>query len=183
MDNSTTSKEKNRLTRMEHWKLVSIYLMVYDAFAVTFSYFLALLLRFDFKYSAIPVVYLKPWELFAPIYAIVCILIFWRLRLYRSIWRFASFKELQRITLATIVTAILHIAGVTAIQRAYLSGTDYAVDRMPLSYYIMGAIFQMILVAGIRFSYRFVLLLRASRSGKAASNIMIVGTHSIIGAT
>ena len=100
---------------------------------------------------------------------------FWRLRLYNSIWRFASFTELERITIATIITTIIHIIGVTITLNALVRGRGYTISRMPISYYIMGAIFQAILITAIRFSYRFVLLLRASRAKKTAANIMIVG--------
>ena len=72
-----------------------MYLIAYDVVAVTMAYFLALLIRFDFAFSRIPTVYFQPWAYFAPVYAVACILIFWRLRLYNSIWRFASFKELE----------------------------------------------------------------------------------------
>lgn len=172
---STASKFKNRI---KHWQLISFYLVIYDVLAVTAAYYFALLLRFDFRFSLIPVIYLQPWLYFAPVYAVLCILVFWRLRLYRSIWRFASFTELQRITLASLITTVIHIIGVTATINILTSGTDYTLNRMPFSYYIMGAIIQAFLITAIRFSYRFVLLLRAARSKKTTSNIMIVGAGS-----
>lgn len=173
MDN--THNDNKRIIGLEHWMRVSIYLIVYDAIAVSISYFLALLLRFDFSFSRIPEVYLQSWEYFAPFYAVICIAVFWRLRLYRSIWRFASFTELERISIATVVTTIIHIIGVTISLHIVVTGTQYTVDRMPFSYYIMGAIFQAILITAVRFSYRFILLLRAARTKKYAANIMIVG--------
>ena len=174
--NSSESTEK----RIKHWHWVSAYLVVYDLFAVTAAYFLALLVRFDFSFSRIPVVYLTPWEFFAPIYAVICIIVFWRCRLYNSIWRFASFVELQRIFLASIITTIIHIIGITLVLRAHIDGSGYTMDRMPVSYYIMGAIFQTMLITAVRFAYRFILLLRASRS-KDVNNIMLVGMYSKIG--
>ena len=105
MDNT----DKKKSNKIMHWYLVSVYLVVYDFLAVTAAYFFALLIRFDFSFSKIPIVYLMTWEYFAPIYAVGSILIFWRCRLYNSIWRFASFKELQRITVASIITTIFHI--------------------------------------------------------------------------
>ncbi|MBR2541200.1 MAG: polysaccharide biosynthesis protein [Mogibacterium sp.] len=119
--------------------------------------------------------YLQPWEKFAPLYAVICIVVFWRLRLYRSIWRFASFTELQRITAATIVTTIIHIIGVTMTLNILAGDAGFTTNRMPFSYYIMGAVLQAFLITAVRFSYRFILLLRATRSKKSAANIMIVG--------
>lgn len=178
MDNNNNTKKTIRLNGIEHWKTVSFYLVLYDAFAVTFSYFLALLLRFDFSFSRIPIMYFRPWLYFAPFYAVICIIVFWRLRLYRSIWRFASFTELQRISLATAITTVIHIIGVTYTLSILVKGTQYTVNRMPFSYYVMGAVFQAILITGIRFSYRFVLLLRATKAKNGASRIMLIGAGS-----
>lgn len=172
------NNSKKRISKLEHWNVIAIILGCYDAVAVTMAYFLALLVRFDFAISRIPVVYLHGWAAFAPIYAVLCIIVFRVARLYRSIWRFASFTELMRVTQATIATALIHIIGVTISINTIVKGTDYTLNRMPFSYYILGAFFQFVLILGIRFSYRFVLLLRASRDGKAASNIMIVGAGS-----
>ena len=58
-------------------------------------------------------------------------------------------------------------------------GPTFSTDRMPLSYYIFGIVLQFIFVLGIRFSYRFILLLRNMQEKKNteedATNIMIVG--------
>lgn len=169
---------KKRISGLEHWQVIVIYLVVYDLIAVTLAYFLALLLRFDFAFSHIPIIYLQTWAVFAPFYAIICVLVFWRARLYRSIWRFASFTELMRITQATIATGIIHIIGTTMTIRMLAKGTGYNVTRMPFSYIILGTLLQFILIVGIRFSYRFILLLRASRDKKASSNIMLIGAGS-----
>ena len=158
--------------------MIVIYLIVYDLIAVTLAYFLALLLRFDFAFSHIPIIYLQTWAVFAPLYALICVLVFWRARLYRSIWRFASFTELLRITQATIATSIIHIVGSTITIRMLAKSTGYYVGRMPFSYIILGTLLQFIFIVGIRFSYRFILLLRASRDKKAASNIMLIGAGS-----
>ena len=169
---------KKRIGKIDHWKLVAFYLAVYDLITVSLAYFLALLLRFDFAFSRIPIIYLQPWALFAPFYGVICILVFWRARLYKSIWRFASFTELLRITAATIITAMIHIVGVTVVINILVRQTEYTLNRMPFSYYIIGALLQFLFVTGIRFAYRFILLLRASRDKSAASNIMLIGAGS-----
>lgn len=166
------------MKKIEHWHIVAFYLAAYDVAAVTLAYFLALLIRFDFAISRIPILYFNSWKLFASFYAVICIIVFWRLRLYRSIWRFASFTELQRITLATIITTILHIIGSTIVIYILEIGTEYNANRMPISYLIIGPILQFLLITGVRFSYRFILLLRASRDRKTASNIMLIGAGS-----
>jgi len=172
------NRSENRRFKLEHWNIIALILGCYDAVAVTMAYFLALLVRFDFAVSRIPVIYLQGWARFAPFYAVICIIVFRLAKLYRSIWRFASFTELMRVTQATIFTTVIHIIGVTITINTIVRGTDYTLSRMPFSYYILGALFQFILILGIRFAYRFILLLRASRDGKAASNIMIIGAGS-----
>ena len=82
---------------IEHWKVISYLLMLYDAVCVSLAYFIALWLRFDCRYSMIPDNYYHNWLFFTPVYILFCILLFSMLKLYRSIWRFASFSELMRI--------------------------------------------------------------------------------------
>ena len=82
---------------LQHWQVIALILAFYDIFAVNFSYFFALLLRFDFRYSAIPQNYYSIWLNFAPFYTVICILVFLKLNLYRSVWRFASYSELLRV--------------------------------------------------------------------------------------
>ncbi len=175
MDNK---KRMKRNKRIMHWHLVSFYLVAYDLIAVTAAYLLALLIRFDFSFSRIPVIYYQPWLYFAPLYAFLCVLVFWVCRLYNSIWRFASFKELQRITVASITTTIIHIIGVTIVLHGLIQNTEYTVNRMPYSYFIMGAILQAFLITAVRFSYRFILLLRASNAKKSYSRVLIIGAGS-----
>ena len=141
---------KDRQHRIEHWQLIAAMLAVYDAIAVNLSYFLALWFRFDCMFSEIPrQQYLEPFLKFAPIYAVLCVVVFLVLRLYNSIWRFASFHELMRVATASVFCSILQVIGITLL-----------FARMPLSYYVIGTFIQFLLVLGVRFSYRFVLLER-----------------------
>ena len=156
-----------RKTAIEHWRIISAILIVYDALMVNVAFFCGLFLRFDFQYSAIPEKYLTAFFRFAPWYTAICILVFWMFRLYRSVWRFASFNEMLRIILATFVTGIVQVGG-----------TLLFVRRMPISYYLIGIILQFFFITGIRFAYRFVLLLKDSlrrlQDGQA-KNVMLIG--------
>ncbi len=158
---------KNFVKSIEHWKVIAVCLVIYDIIAVNLSYFLALWLRFDTRYSAIPEYYLEAFLKFTPLYTIICIVIFWFLRLYNSIWRFASYNELLRCIASSIFTSIIQIAGITILFR-----------RMPITYYFTGMVLQFGFIVGIRFSYRFILLLRgkARLSGeKEVKNCMLIG--------
>ena len=169
MDRQKVQTAKNK-HKLEHWKVIALILGVYDAVVVNFSYFFALLLRFDFKYSAIQANYLQAWERFTPVYTVACLLVFMYLRLYRSLWRFASYSELIRVIAASTITLGIQIVGIL------LMGV-----RMPISYFIIGSITQFLLVLGIRFSYRFVLLVSAARKNKETGvssggvNVMLIG--------
>ena len=161
---SAAQIQQNTKKRFQHAQWIALYLAAYDVIAVTLAYFLALWLRFDGMFSLIPAMYLEPWKSFAPFYAVICLLVFAGCRLYNSIWRFASFKELQRVTIATLITTILHIILITAL-----------LQRMPISYYMMGAVFQCVFIVGIRFSYRFILLLRSQKAKADADRCMMIG--------
>ncbi len=104
---------KNVVKNIEHWKVISACLVIYDIIAVNFSYFMALWLRFDTRYSAIPIEYLNAFIKFSPFYTIICIVVFWRLHLYNSIWRFASYNEMIRCIAASFFTAIIQTLGIT----------------------------------------------------------------------
>ena len=152
---------------LEHWQKIALLMVLYDAFATNASFFLALLTRFDFHYSSIDPVYIDAWKKFAPLYTIACIVVFYMFKLYQSLWRFASYNELLRVICANLVTFAVQCVGITAF-----------VQRMPLSYYAIGGVLQVILVLAVRFSYRFILLLRASRTwnGQAQQqNVMLIG--------
>lgn len=157
--------------RLEHWQVIALYLMFYDAIVVNVSYALVLWLRFDCRYQSIPKEYLEAWIKFAPIYTMFCLVVFWYLRLYRSLWRFASYHELARVLTASGITAAFHVAAITIL-----------FERMPITYYAFGAMLQFICVLGIRFMYRFVLLERGRRSENErdirAKHVMVIGAGS-----
>ena len=156
--------------RIEHWQMISALLMLYDYMAITTSYFLALWLRFDGSYSAIPANYLSYYIRFTFIFGIVAVAIFAAFRLYNSMWRYASFVELQRILLASVLVSVLHTAGIWLI-----------FGRMPISYYLLGAVFQVILITAVRFAYRFLQVLRKHSHEKnedTASRVMLIGAGS-----
>ena len=149
-----------------HWQIVSAFLLLYDAISVSVSFLIALWLRFDCRFTLIPQEYYSAWQRFIPFYTAFCLVLFWGFKLYQSIWRFASFNELERIIAANAVAGLVHILGITLL-----------VYRMPISYYAMGIVLQTMLVVGIRFAYRFVLLLRSAREKKerAAHRVMLIG--------
>ena len=106
-----TRQNKKRGLHFEHWRIISLGLMIYDAVAVNAAFYIALWLRYDCKFADIPIFYVEALKHFAPIYAVFCILIFWRCRMYNTIWRFAGAHEMYRALVATGTTLVFQIAG------------------------------------------------------------------------
>ena len=161
--------------KIQHWHVVAAFLVVYDFITAVLAYFLALWLRFDTMYSAIPGVYLSAYYHFIFIYAVICLFVFLFFRLYRMMWRFASFPELVRIGIAWIVVTVVHVIGISV----FISVSSVYI-RMPISYYFIGAILQLGFIVTIRFSYRAYLMLRNNRKKADGSKtrVMVVGAGS-----
>ena len=160
-----------RIRVLEHWHIVALFLIIYDLVAGVGSYFVALWLRFDCHFAEIPYEYLTAWLKFTPIYAIVSIVVFLVMHLYQSIWEFASYVELRRIALGSVILGVFHTVCITLL-----------FQRMPISYYLIGISIQFMLVLFVRFAYRFIILERSKRTRlhqKAmASRVMLIGAGS-----
>ena len=162
-------KAKRLKFRFTRARQIAVCLIAYDILAINLAYFAALWLRFDLHYSSIPPVYLSAFTGFAPLYTVACLLLFWKLKLYQSLWRYASVMEAARVIAATLASTFLQILGITLLFR-----------RMPISYYVFGALFQFLLIAAVRFTYRIVLAIRsrqaiATSAIDTASHILLIG--------
>ncbi len=163
---ATIDEKGKRKHKIQHWMIVSLYLIIYDIIAVNASYFSGLWLRFDLQFTHIPQQYINNFCRFAPFYTVVTVIVFACCRLYNSMWRFASFSELNRIFLSWVITTVVQVIGMAVIG-----------DGMPTSYYIVGAVCQLILVTGVRFGFRYINILRRRRDQNlhAVHNVMVIG--------
>ena len=153
--------------RIEHWQMIAAVLIIYDIMAVNISYFFALLFRFDLAYNSVPRNYIEAFYKFAPYYTVFCIIVFSLLKLYRSLWRYASLYELIRIVIACFITLGFQLIGI------------YFVGRMPILYYAGGFTTQLILLVAARFGYRFILLMRSRlRESEIKERVMLIGAGS-----
>ena len=162
MKRSTKNKFK-----VEHWHKVAALMVLYDVVAVNAAYFLALWIRFDCVYSSIPEDYLSAFLHYIPVHTLTSLVTLGFMRMYNSIWRFASYSELLRAIASTAITAVIHLAGITVLFK-----------RMPLSYHVFGIGFQLMLLIGVRFSYRFILMERNKARKNAeggVKRVMLVG--------
>lgn len=157
-------KPKRWLGHVEHWQIIAVFLMLYDFLAVCVSYFIALWIRFDGSFSAIPAWYMDPYTTFIFPCAAVSIIIFIFFRMYSGMWRFAGFSELVRTALGSITSSVLHTILITVM-----------FIRMPLSYYLIGAAVQGFLLIAIRFSYRFINILKKKHEPVEGKRVMLIG--------
>lgn len=143
-------------------------ILVLDIIAVNAAYFLALLLRFYVNYEFRPTVsfYLTDFLTFAPFYTVLCIAVFFFFRLYGGMWQYAGINDMNRIIGASGVTAVLHVIG-----------TALFIRRMPITYYIIGAILQFLFITLIRFGYRIWLVekKKIASSKKQGAPSMVIG--------
>ena len=158
--------ETNKRRKLEHWQIISVLLMAYDFVVVCASYFLALLLRFDGIYSKIESQYIVAYNAFILPCAAVSVIIFLLFRMYNSMWRFASFTEFVRTVLGSFISSVLHTILITILY-----------ERMPLSYYFLGAVLQVIFLLGVRFSFRFIQILKRKSENATddTKRIMLIG--------
>ena len=147
-------------------QLLSVLFAVLDFIAAVASYFLALWIRFDFVYSSIPQIYIKAFNRFILPYALLVVLVMWLFRLYRALWRYIGLREMVRTIEASLLLSVIHAVAITLI-----------FERMPISYYLGGAMIQMVLFIGIRISYRVFDYLRGKRmmSRAECKNVMLIG--------
>ncbi len=168
-NNISCGKKKRSL--FDSFYAASFLLMFCDIVASAMSYYVALWIRYDCRYSEVPRDFFNAWLGFMPVYAVACVLVFGAFRLYRSVWRFASFSELERTAIASLILGAFHAVGITVL-----------FGRMPISYYIGGIMIQSIISLSVRFAYRFVHLERNrlswKQTGSTASRVMLIGAGS-----
>ena len=152
--------------KSKEWLLLSVLIAVLDFIAAIASYFLALLIRFDFVFSSIPKIYVSAFNRFILPYAVMVVLVMWVFRLYRALWRYIGLREMVRTIAASLLLSVAHTAAITLL-----------LERMPISYYLGGAMIQMVLFIGIRISYRVFDYLRGKRmmSRAECKNVMLIG--------
>lgn len=152
--------------------VVKAMMMIFDALAVNLAYFLALVLRYyvTFEFNPNATKFVAAFLRIAPYYGVICVAVFYAFRLYNTMWKFGGLRDLNRILMACIVTAAIQVAGTLAF-----------FERMSLSYYVLGFVIQLALIACGRFAYRLYLLERnaAEAQRNASTNVMIIGIGGI----
>jgi len=148
------------------WIQRALILALADAITIMGSYFFALLLRFNFMFSAIDPYYVAGFRKLILPCCFITLIVFYFCRLYHSVWTYAGVKEMLSIISAYLILI-----------PAYILLAWWLDLRMPRSYYVMGYIVNFCLTCGLRFSYR---ILRAElqilrKPKRDQERIMIIG--------
>ncbi len=152
--------------KIEHWLMQALLLALYDLIAIHFAYFAALWVRFDCIFSAIPKRYMQGYSSSITVYSVICVGIFWAVHLYRVMWRYASVSELAKIVGASVFASVGYAVILSAVK-----------EKMPMSFYLWGAIAQLFLIVAVRFSYRGILFFKSlfKKTDEAAGRVMLIG--------
>lgn len=165
-----TDNTKTRPIKSRHWVYRALIIGVLDFVMIVLSFSVALLIRYDLKFTKIEDIYIQQSLIIIPICAVLIIVLMAVFKMYNSIWRFASFSEFERIVKAWICfTLIVFVAEV-------IDERITGFRRLPISVWVMAIIFGFVTTTAVRFSFRFLNYLRKDTSvTKDCSNIMIIG--------
>lgn len=150
------------------WMKRNAWMVLLDIIAVNAAYYLALIIRYyvSSSYNVSALVHLQDFYHFAPFYTVISIAVFIIFRLYNGIWKYAGANDMHRILWANAVTFLIQILG-----------TMFFVNRMPVSYYLIGAVLQLGFTTFIRFAYRIFRTERKRTKNRQQSmiNALVVG--------
>ena len=139
--------------------------VIIDIFVINISSILAMLLRFNLSFAEIEKQYLESVTSLMLVNTIATIIIFAALRLYTTLWRFASIKELVYIIEACTASLLFNIL-------------LYYLTYSPIfrSYFIIYPASLFLLTCTTRFAYRLIrLLYRGQVHGSHMRHTMIIG--------
>ena len=150
-------------------------LMFLDIIIISFSVYFSVLVRSDFglQMETISPHLLQNLYDRAPINIVGTVIIFWFFKLYTTLWRYASIKELTYIVLACFASLIFNLV-------LYFNLHFTSFENFFLTFRLYFPIFAatlFLLTCLARFSHRIFRLLRSGRiqGGGKARNTMIIG--------
>ena len=145
-----------------------IALILLDVMDITIASFVALYIRFDFRFKDIYPQYLKSYEHILIPTILMTLLFFAIWKLYKSVWRYASANELINIVMANICASAAQFV------LCWITG-----NSMPRSYSVLYCFFLVLLTCGVRFGYRILRIINNKRMSLAMknirSNVMVIG--------
>ena len=174
-DEKITGRLKTGLLKAGKIAAQNLWTVILDIVAVNLAYFMALIIRFYVQNQMTDealLYFLPAYANFAPFYTVACIIVFILCRLYGGMWQYAGLNDMNRILGANAITVVIMVVGTWAIMPP-----KGGPARMPVSYYVIGAILQFSMIAMIRFGYRILLVEKRKVAGRKISTVpaMIIG--------
>ncbi len=145
-----------------------ILLIMYDICAILMSEFLALWTRFEFSFDKIEPFFAERAMRYTLINVVTTLIVFALLKLYSSLWEYASVREMFNVIAACVISACMQTLGLILFQW-----------NMPRSYYILYLFYLMLFVVFSRFLYR---ALRTMKNSIVANHSGFMNRTMIIGA-
>ena len=141
-------------------------LILVDIILINLAAFLAVVARFDFSlHEAQETIYLQHMLRYAVVNTVVTLAVFYFLRLYHSLWAYASSAELIRIAAASVISALLYMAG------SYLMNA-----AMFRSFSVIYLLILVVFIGAVRMSYRLLrFTLRGGEAGEKKRTMVIGG--------
>jgi len=164
------------MKRIENALKRDIWILLLDIVAVNLAYYLALVFRVAVNNmggifgspSDVPV-YFSAFYRIAPIYTVLCIVVFFLFKLYGGVWRFAGINDMYRILGAWLVTTLLQIVDSFLTMRAM----NFNSARMPATYYMVGSVLQLLFMTALRFGPKTIADEKRRRAKKAEKALVI----------
>lgn len=147
-------------------KIKAIMFLLIDAALINLSYVLSLIIRFDGDVQGDQfILYFSRYKEQFIYITLIKLVIFVYLKMYKSIWRYASIEELVNIVFSSI------ISNLAILIYTYLIGSN-----LSRGVYIIAILIDMMFIGGIRFYYRSVrTLIDKFQKRNNKKRIMIIG--------
>ena len=140
-------------------------LVLADLILINLSAFLALYIRFEFDFRQLyATTFLRDMLIYAGINSVCTILIFHILKLYNSLWEFASVSELVRTALGCFFSAVFYMVGMFMLHLT-----------VPRSFPAIYMLILCLLCGALRLSYRCVRRTRAGLRSEGEKRTMLIG--------
>lgn len=141
-------------------------LFIVDVLTIILNAYISLILRYELHFEWIPETYIQSIERYMWINILTTIILFMVLKLYRSVWTYASINEFVRIFEACILSVAFQALGMT-----------FLVLDVPRSYYLFDFFLLLMTTTATRFSYRALRIVRQGfeNTGKQVLNTMVIG--------
>mgnify|MGYP003369882748 CR=1 FL=1 len=150
------------------WKRRALSIALLDVLCIAVSFFLALLVRFDFRFQLIEPQYIENYAKMILPWTVISLVVFALFGLYNSVWLFVSEDELFRIVGAY---AVLSAGGLLL---TWCFGM-----MLPRSVYVLGVLFSFMSTVILRFSYRMLrrvrMLTENLGENDTEDHVMIIG--------